>query len=130
MGLLAGTNSRPPSGGAWRGRNPGVFQQSLLVVGEGVVAVFRDVDGCRYEDRCVLAVVWRRRRRKMRSGRLGGGGCGENGGNGSCAGGGDGFSSATPAGLEVDLGLLGFMEDDVACVKAFVAAGERVRPDA
>ena len=40
------------------------------------------------------------------------------------------FSSATPAGLEVDLGLLGVMDDDVACVKAFVAVGERVRPDA
>ena len=110
-----------------------MFQQSLLVVGEGVVAVFHDVDGCRYEDRCVLAVVWRRRRRKMRSGRLGGGGCGGNGGNGSRAGGGGGFSAAAAvllAGLEVDLGLLGVMDDNVACVKAFVAAGERVRPDA
>ena len=41
-----------------------MFQQSLLVVGEGVIAVFHDVDGCRYEDRCLLAVVWRRRRRR------------------------------------------------------------------
>ena len=47
-----------------------MLHQVVLVVRELLVGDVHDVDGGRYEGRCVLVVVWRRRGRR-RSGRRG-----------------------------------------------------------